>query len=179
MQVHRVSMDRTTEATEPALTLIGRRFPRLTATAISGRTVTLPDDAQGAVSLVVVAFLETARPMVESWSGPFEQAFTGNPRVKTYLVLVVGDRLGEPFSGRVDEAMRGGIPPEKYDQVLTYAGDAEQCRRLFGIDDPSLAYVYLVDGDGIVRWMEKVTATPEGLDSLLNTAHDLLSAFWR
>ncbi|MDK2990415.1 MAG: hypothetical protein PWR16_1944, partial [Methanoculleus sp.] len=50
----------------------------------------------------------------------------------------------------------------------------ERCRRAYGIDDPSLAYIYLLDGRGIIRWMEKGTATPEGLAGLLDTARTML-----
>lgn len=172
---HRQAMNGTAETTEAVPAAIGRTFPTLMATSISGRTVTLPDDAEGDVSLVVLVFLESAWPMAESWSGPFAGAFTENPRVTTYLVSVVGDSLiGKSLADRIHQGLRGGVPPAKHDQVLTVPGGIERCRRAYGIDDPSLAYVYLLDGRGIIRWMEKGTAAPEGLDTLLDTARAML-----
>ena len=58
--------------------------------------------------------------------------------------------------------------------MLTIPGDIERCRRAYGIDDPSLAYIYLLDGRGIIRWMEKGTTTPESLGNLLDMARGML-----
>jgi hypothetical protein len=145
------------------------------AASLSGRVVTLPDDAEGDVSLVVLVFLESARQMTESWSGPFVGAFAESPRVKTYLVAVIGDSLiGSSLADRIRQGLAGATPPSEHDRVLIFPEDIERCRRAYAIDDPSLAYIYLLDGRGIIRWMEKGTATPEGLAGLLDTAGTML-----
>lgn len=168
-------MNRTEATSEPLLAALGRTFPALIGTSLSGKVVTLPDDAGETASLVVLVFLEYAGRMVESRSSPFSGAFTANPRVKTYLVAVVGDSLiGSSLADRIRQGLAGGTPPEKHDQVLIYPEDIERCRRAYGIDDPSLAYIYLLDGRGIIRWMEKGTATPEGLADLLDIAGTLI-----
>lgn len=173
-------MNRTAATTEPVPAALGRTFPTIMATSLSGKVITLPDDARGTVSLVVLVFLESVRPMAESWSGPFSGAFTENPRVATYLALVVGDSLiGRSLADRIRQGLAGGTPPAKYDQVLTVPEDIERCRRAYGIDDPSLAYIYLLDGRGIIRWMEKGTATPEGLAGLLDIAGAMLEPLLR
>ncbi|WP_292728511.1 hypothetical protein [Methanoculleus sp.] len=168
-------MNGTAATTEPVPAAIGRTFPTLMATSITGKVVTLPNDARGDASLVVLVFLESAWPMAESWSSPFAGAFTENSRVTTYLVAVVGDSLiGGSLADRIHQGLRGGVSPAQQDRVLTIPGDIERCRRAYAIDDPSLAYIYLLDGRGIIRWMEKGTATPEGLGSLLDTARTML-----
>lgn len=168
-------MNRTAATTGPVPAALGRVFPTLMATSLSGRVVTLPGDAGGGVSLIVLVFLESAGPIAEAWSGPFAGAFTENPRVTTYLVTVVGDSLiGRSLADRIRQGLAGGVPPAKHDLVLTVPADIERCRRAYGIDDPSLAYIYLLDGRGIIRWMEKGTATPEGLAGLLDTARTML-----
>lgn len=173
-------MNRTEATSEPVPAALGRTFPTLMATSLSGRVVTLPDDAGETASLVVLAFLESAGEMAESGSSPFSGDFTENPRVKTYLVAVVGDSLiGSSLADRIRQGLRGGTPLAKHDQVLIYPEDIERCRRAYGIDDPSLAYIYLLDGRGIIRWMEKGTATPEGLDTLVEAARGLLEPLAR
>ncbi|MFA7562726.1 MAG: hypothetical protein WCY70_04735 [Methanoculleus sp.] len=168
-------MNRTAGTTEPVPAALGRTFPTLMATSLTGRVVTLPDDAGGTASLIVLVLLESAGPMVESWNNPFSGAFTENPRVTTYLVAVVGDSLiGKSLADRIRQGLAGGTPPAKHDQVLIVPDDIEQCRRAYAISDPSLAYIYLLDGRGIIRWMEKGTATPEGLAGLLDTAGEML-----
>ncbi len=160
---------------EPVPAALGRTFPTLMATSLTGRVITLPDDAAGGAALIVLVFIESASPMAESWSTPFAGAFTENPRVTTYLVSVVGDSLiGRSLADRITRGLRGGVPPAKHDLVLTVPGDIELCRRAYGIDDPSLAYIYLLDGRGIIRWMEKGTTTPEGFATLVDTAQGLL-----
>ena len=168
-------MNRTAGTTEPVPAALGRTFPTLMATSLTGRVVTLPDDAGDTASLIVLVLLESAGPMVESLSNPFSGAFTENPRVTTYLVVVVGDSLrGKSLAARIRQGLAGGTPPAKHDQVLIVPDDIERCRRAYAISDPSLAYIYLLDGRGIIRWMEKGTATPEGLAGLLDTAGAML-----
>ncbi len=168
-------MNGTAATTEPVPAALGRTFPTLMATSITERVVTLPDDARGDASLIVLVFLESTSPMAESWSGSFAGAFTENSRVTTYLVSVVGDSLiGRSLADRIHQGLRGGVPPAKHDLVLTIPGDIERCRRAYGIDDPSLAYIYLLDGRGIIRWMEKGTTTPESLGNLLDMARGML-----
>ena len=158
-------MHGTAATTEPVPAAIGRTFPALMATSLTGRVVTLPDDAGGDVALIVLVFLESASP----------PAFTGNSRVTTYLVAVVGDSLiGRSLADRINRGLRGSAPQAKYDLVLTMPWDIERCRRAYGIDDPSLAHIYLLDGRGIIRWMERGTATPEGLGTLVETARTML-----
>ncbi len=133
-------MNRTEATSEPVPAALGRTFPTLMATSLSGRVVALPDDAGEIASLVVLAFLESAGEMAESGSSPFFGAFTENPRVKTYLALVVGDSLiGSSLADRIRQGLAGGTPPAMHDQVLIYPEDIEQCRRAYGIDDPGAA----------------------------------------
>lgn len=168
-------MKRTAATTGPVPAALGRVFPTLMATSLSGRIITLPDDAEGDVSLIVLVFLESASSTAGSWSGPFIGAFTENPRVKTYLVAVVGDSLvGGSLAESISRGLRGGVPRRKHDEVLTIPGDVERCRRAYAIDDPSLVYIYLLDGRGIIRWMERGTATPEGFGALVDTARTML-----
>ncbi len=143
--------------TEPIFAVEGRQFPPLTATTLDGKTVSFPDDLRGNLSLIVIAFPRWVQPVQETWTGPFEHAFSGNPRVKTYLITVVAGRLGEPLVSRVDEALRGALPPEKHDRVLTYAGNLDEYSRELSLGDISLVYLYLVDGEGTIRWAEKGT----------------------
>jgi hypothetical protein len=163
--------------TEPLFAVEDRPFPRLRATSLDGAAVTLPDDARGSLALIAVAFPRWIQPVQETWAGPFEHAFTGNPLVKTYLVVAVAGPLGESLTGRVDEALRGALPVERHDRVLTYAGNLDEYTVQLGLDDISVAYLYLVDGEGVIRWAWRGTATPEGLDGLLNTARKLLAEY--
>ncbi|MDV2482067.1 hypothetical protein F8E02_08680 [Methanoculleus sp. Wushi-C6] len=168
-------MHRTAATTETVPAALGRTFPTLLATSLTGRVVTLPDDAEGEISLIVLVFLESAGPITEPGRGPFAGAFTEESRVKTYLVAVVGDSLvGRSLAESIGRGLRGGVPPAQHDMVLTIPGDIEQCRRAYAIGDPSLAHIYLLDGRGIIRWMERGTATPEGLAALVDAARTTL-----
>lgn len=168
-------MSRTAAITEPVPAALGRTFPTLMATSLSGKVITLPDDAKGDVSLVALVFLDSALPMAESWNSPFAGAFTEKHPVTTYLVTVVGDSLiGRSLADRIRQGLRGSVPPAEYNLVLTVPGDIERCRRAYGIDDTSLAYIYLLDERGIIRWMEKGTITPEDFKTLLDAAHTML-----
>lgn len=48
--------------------------------------------------------------------------------------------------------MRRGIPVEKHDNVVTFYGDYSSYQKALGIEDTNLAYVFLLDQKGIMRW---------------------------
>ncbi|WP_301662957.1 hypothetical protein [Methanoculleus frigidifontis] len=166
-----------TGSTEPIFAVENRPFPHLSATSLDGTAVTLPDDLRGSLAFIVVAFPRWVQPVQETWTGPFEKAFAGNPRVKAYMVVAVAGRLEASLADRVDEALRGVLPPERHGRVLTYAGDLDEYAGQLGLDDISLAYLYLVDGEGVIRWAEKGAATPEGFDRLLEIARTILAEY--
>jgi hypothetical protein len=56
-------------------------------------------------------------------------------------------------SSLLDGRLRdGGIPVDKHGNVVTFYGDYSSYQGAPGMEDTNLAYVFLLDKKGIVRW---------------------------
>jgi hypothetical protein len=130
-------------------------FPSLSSHALSGENVSLPADCRGFVTLIAIAFQRGAQGMIDSWYEPFSQEFGDNPEVRFYEIPMIGSAYWRFVAGWIDAGMRSGIPAVKHPFVVTYYGDVFPYRRDLGMDDPALAYLFLLDREGRIRWRSK------------------------
>jgi hypothetical protein len=149
-------------------------FPSLSSQALSGETVSLPADCRGFVTLIAIAFQRGAQGMIESWYEPFSREFGDNPEVRFYEIPMIGSAYWRMISGWIDSGMRSGIPVIKHPYVVTFYGDVFPYRRDLGMEDPALAYMFLLDREGRIRWKamgyageEDVAGMQEYVDRLL------------
>lgn len=134
--------------------------------------MTLPDAVKGKVALICIAFIRSAQSMVDSWAHPFEQEFGKDSRFAVYEVPMINTGW-KVLSWMIDAGMRGGIPVEKHDNVVTFYGDYSGYQEALGMENTNLAYVFLLDPEGIVRWKGQGYASPETEKELLNAAMTL------
>ena len=107
--------------------------------------------------------------MIDSWVQPFEAEFGRDGRVLVYEVPMISTAW-KVFSWMIDSGMRGGIPVEKHDNVLTFYGDYSKYQKALGMENTNLAYVFLLDRKGILRWKGQGYASPEAEKELIKTA---------
>jgi hypothetical protein len=146
---------------------IGKKFPKITVQALSGKEVTLPDDVKREVALIGIAFVRGAQGMLDSWSIPFERACSGE---SVYELPMIDGFFWKIFSGMIDSGMRAGIPGEKHDNVLTHYGDTSAYRETLSMDDKRLGYVFLIDKEGIIRFEGKGYAHKKDIEEMLRIA---------
>ena len=130
-------------------------FPSISSHALNGEIVSLPADCRGFVTLIAIAFQRGAQGMIESWYEPFSREFGDNPEVRFYEIPMIGSAYWRMVSGWIDSGMRSGIPVAKHPFVVTYYGDVFPYRRDLGMEDPALAYMFLLDREGRIRWRAK------------------------
>jgi hypothetical protein len=111
--------------------------------------------------------------MIDSWIQPFERRFGKDSRFAVYEIPMIS-KAWKVASRIIDSGMRGGIPVEKHDNVVTFYGDYSGYKKALGIEDTNLAYVFLLDQKGIIRWMGEGYARPETESELLETAETLI-----
>lgn len=154
-------------------TIVGSKFPELTAKSLAGNTVTLPNAGEGKVSLIGIAFERSAQNMLDSWLEPFEQEFGDNPAFVMYEVPMVGPNWNF-LSLIIDSGMRGGIPTEKHNYVLTLYEDYSGYQELLDMEDRDLAYIFLLDKNGVIRWKGKGDSETGTMQKLIEAARLLL-----
>lgn len=129
--------------------MVGSRFPVLKGTTLSGREVTLPDDARGRLAFLALGFAYEARYDVEDWTEAFRERFEQRPDVVFFELPLIGGlyRLVAPT---IDAGMRQATPREMHDHVVTVYGSIGPLREALGAGPSSDTWVYLLDRDGRV-----------------------------
>ncbi len=147
-----------------------KKFPKIEVKTLSGKRLVLPDDAEGRVVLIGVAFVREAQSMLDSWMDHFEELCQGK---EVYELPIIESDLWKIFSGFIDRGMRSGIPEEKHDLVGTHYGDASEFKEKLGIVDTDLGYVFLVDEEGNIKFRGEGHADEEGKKEMLKQVKDV------
>lgn len=141
-----------------------QRFPKIEVETLSGKELVLPDDAEGKVVLIGVAFVREAQGMLDSWMNYFEELCQGK---EVYELPLIESNFWKIFSGFIDGGMRSGIPEKKHDFVGTHYGDVSEFKEKLGISDTNYGYVFLIDEDGYIKFKGKGYADEEGKKEML------------
>jgi hypothetical protein len=137
------------------------RFPRLVTQTLNGTSIILPDSLGDRYAFIAIAFRRSTQPVVDSWMEAVVDTLT-SPSVTYYEVPILAGGW-RTISGFIENGMRSGVAVDHHDHVATYFGSTDRLRRRLGIDDPSAAYVYLVDGSGLVHWSHSGWANDEAV----------------
>jgi len=162
---------RTNTMTEKTNPNIGKKFPEVKDDSLEKTPVSLPDAAQGKVTLITVAFLRESQAQIDSWLDPFVGRFGNKEGFTFYEVPML--HWGYKFMRfMIDGGMRAGIPQEKHKNVVTMYGDVEKYIKALNLDLRS-GYAFLLDREGIIRWEGRGFSTPATLKELFENAERL------
>lgn len=154
------------------------KFPALSGSNLLRQKVTLPDDLQGDVNLLFIAFQQWQQASVDSWA-PFarrlEQTFSG---VRYYELPVIYKMnfLSQTF---LNEGMRAGIPnPIIREKTITLYLDKPAFRRALDILNEDAIVILLLDHQGNILWRsvgafseEKGGALQQKITEITNAMH--------
>ncbi len=129
----------------------GTPLPPLSGDDLAGHKVVLPDAARGRVALVAFGFSYDSRAPVEAWTKHARTAWGAEPRFTWYQVPMIGGfgRLAKPF---ITGGMRKETEPRYHANAVTVFGGTGPWKTRLGVGDEKLAYLVLLDRDGVVRW---------------------------
>lgn len=134
----------------------GDPMPRLEGDLLDGRRLVLPDAVRGRVAFLMLGFTYESRFAVEAWAKWFREALGEQPTLTFYEIPMMGRaaRLGRVF---IDRGMRRNTPTPLHAHVLTVYGDTGPWKARVGYADAHAddAYLLVVDGAGILRWMHR------------------------
>lgn len=153
--------------------VVGSRFPEATSKSLAGNLLTLPDCAEGKITLISIAFVRNAQEQIDSWIRPFEREFGRDEHFAVYELPMISQGW-KVLSWMIDSGMRGGIPVEKHDNVITFYGDYSGYQETLEMEDTQSAYVFLLDRRGVIRWKGQGYATLEAEKELIEAARALL-----
>ena len=152
----------------------GSPFPGLKAQDLTDRFITLPSESKGRVTLITAAFSRPEEGIIESWTGPFADKFSGRDDTAYYEIAMIGD-VGW-VSIFIFNGIKGGTPENKKEHVLVFWEKTKgEFREIFSAEDDSLIYVFLLDKEGIIRLKTSgLKAENKDIETLLSAAESLI-----
>jgi len=123
--------------------------------------INLPDDFEGELNIVLIAFQQWHQKLVDTWIPAAEQLEAEFRGVKYYELPTIHSMsfISKTF---INEGMRAGIPnPKSRQRTITLYLDKEPFRQSLGITSEDTITILLVDKDGEVLWRSEGAYEPE------------------
>lgn len=154
------------------------RFPTVKGSNLERDKVTLPQDLDGDLNVVLVAFQQWQQNSIDTWLAPLEQLERERRGLKAYELPVI-QRLNRLYQMVINEGMRAGIPDRRARQrTITLYLDKTSFRRALGMADEDDIYVLLLDPRGQILWRtrgrytsDKAAGLAEAIDEALFQQH--------
>lgn len=142
-------------------------FPTVKGSNLQRESLTLPDDFEGDLNIVLVPFQRWQQTLVDTWVGPARDLEEAKPGIRYYELPTIQKMnwLSKTF---INEGMRAGIPDQTARQrTITLYLDKERFKEALGIDTEKTIHVFLVDQAGEIIWRERGEYTSQKGRSLL------------
>ncbi|WP_321278979.1 hypothetical protein [Marinifilum fragile] len=133
---------------------IGDQFPTIHGELLSHKEISLPDHCRGKVSLLIVAFKRGTQPQIDSWTKPVLKEFSMYDEFR-FIEIPMISNFYSWISNYIDNGMRKGIVPSMHKNVMTYYGSLSDYYTYFGVEDKSLCYVFLLDKEGNIQFIDQ------------------------
>jgi hypothetical protein len=146
------------------------QLPKTASESLAGQQVILPDSLKGHKALVIVGFSKSSQDGVKAWETRAHKQLGEGFDVYQVAVLEDAPRF---VRGLITHAMKGSTPAAQQDHFLVVVkGEAElkKAAAFSAADDP---YVFLLDGNGEIRWRTHGAVTDDALKELQNQASSL------
>lgn len=127
-------------------------FPKVRGANLERRPFTLPDDFEGEINLVLIAFKREQQTDIDTWIPTARQLGRSHPGFRYYELPTIS--RGVPLARWwLDDAMRAGIPdPEARAATITLYLDKRAFRTALALPSEETIYALLVDRAGRVLW---------------------------
>jgi hypothetical protein len=142
------------------------QFPTVTGANLQRKKLNLPQDFQGELNLVFIAFQQWQQNQVDTWI-PFARQLEGTHAGVRYYELPTIQQLNVLARTFINEGMRAGIPdPMARERTITLYLDKTAFREALQLPGEDDIHVLLLDRQGQVLWRTEGRFAPEKGDSL-------------
>jgi hypothetical protein len=141
-------------------------FPRVQGRNLNGRKFTLPDDIEGKLALLYIAFKQHQQADIDTWIPSGRQLTEQYPELAVYELPTIY-RLPGLSQAFIDGGMRAGIPDPvaRATTITLYLDRDEFCSEL-AIPNIDTIHVLLVNAEGHIFWRTSGQASHDKLASL-------------
>ena len=127
-------------------------FPDVEGSNLNGQKFRLPQDLEGRVNIVLVAFQREQQADIDTWIPALDSLVQGQSDLFYYELPTIS-RMNPVIRWFITRGMRGGIEdPEARHRTITLFIDKEPFREALNIPQEDAIYILLVDPQGHVLW---------------------------
>lgn len=129
-------------------------FPQVTAANLEQRNYRLPEEFEGKLNILVIAYKREQQELVDSWFPAFRRIEQNDRSVRFYELPVISRVTGFFMGWMIDRGMRRGIPSkDKRARVITLYVDKDAFKTAANLPaSEDTIYLLLVDRRGRVLW---------------------------
>jgi hypothetical protein len=139
----------------------GTFFPHAEGSNLDGREFNLPQDFEGELNLVFIAFQREQQTLVDTWVPLAKTLANRHPGLRYYELPTIY-RANGLVRWFINSGMRRGIhDPTARETTITLYLDKQRFRSALGIPHENTIYVLLVGADGRVIWRTEGAMTGE------------------
>lgn len=148
-------------------------FPTLRGTNLLLQNVTVPDDLEGELQLIVVAYDDDQQVFVNKWLRPLEALNEDYPQLRGYYLPLL-----PPDTANASAFIIGGMTlaaandTDRARTIVTFT-NVETFNELMGIDDTETLQLFLLGENGRIEWRGSGQYDPLTLESLSVALEDL------
>ncbi len=143
-----------------AATFTGQKLPHLQGDYLTGQKADLPEDLQGNVALLVVAFTDGALATARKWKSAFDVKTAGQSGVVSLEVFLLNPQ-NRVARALIITKLRHAMTREEERRTIVAFGTEDDWRRRVGYSEENAAYAILLDPAGTVRGVYRATGPEE------------------
>jgi hypothetical protein len=147
----------------PNQAITGQAFPSVTGQNLEKESMTLPDDLQGEMALLLIGYKQDSQFDIDRWLIGLDMTET---KVAVYEVPTIQGLFPRMFSTFIDNGMRSGIPKPLWKGVVTVYKDGEKVQAFTGNEKPNNTRVVLLDAQGNVIYFYDQGFSVDALNQL-------------
>jgi len=149
-------------------------FPDVSGSNLEGKSRRLPNDFEGDLNIVIIAFRREQTDLIETWQNSLAQMIEKNTKLRFYELPVLS-RAYSPFRWWIDGGMRAGILDEEArKRTITVYTDKRNFKKRLEIPNEETIYVFLVNRDGTILWRDEGRYTEAKAQKLQNVVQENL-----
>ena len=141
-------------------------FPSVSGSNLEGKKHRLPNDFEGSLNIVIVAFRREHTDLIEGWLNSLIEMIGKDTELRFYELPVLNVAYS-PFRRWIDGGMRAGITNlEARERTITVYTNKGDFKKRLEIPNEETTHIFLVSRDGRILWRDQGRFTKEKFQKL-------------
>jgi hypothetical protein len=130
----------------------GVAMPRIAGESLSGHQVTLPDAANGKVTVLIFGFSRASKESSGAWADRILSDFGAQAGFVLYQLPVIEGAPGI-LRGMIISSMKKGVPENRRDYFVPLVKGETELKKLVNFKESDDAYLVTLDSSGRVAYL--------------------------